>query len=269
MIANESLKTHCEELSLFLIEIEAYRKARFKRTKRKIVQAIEEDYIEEDSPMQINVSAELVQNFHDQKHDLPYDLFDEMEDEVGKLLEQGVYKNIVDDLKRNLRSSWAIVLERVTPEQAGMLFYENLFTIAPNVRELFPHDMRKQSGKLMYMVNSLLQMLDDVNKISRSAASLGARHHDYGAREFHFDAVKQALVQTLAAALGDDFTDDVKRDWAIVFQTLKDLMTVSSKGRVVVRRAKKGDYRRPGGIWAVLCCSSMCKRPSNRLGPET
>jgi hemoglobin-like flavoprotein len=42
--------------------------------------------------------------------------------------------------------------------------------------------------------------------------NLGARHHKYNINQDHYPVVRQALVETLVAALGDDFTKEVKEE---------------------------------------------------------
>jgi nitric oxide dioxygenase len=61
--------------------------------------------------------------------------------------------------------------------------------------------------------------------------SLGKRHYRYGVRSTHYTAVGEALIFTLATALGDDFTDDVKAEWLKLYTVVSDTM---QKGAALV-----------------------------------
>jgi hemoglobin-like flavoprotein len=55
---------------------------------------------------------------------------------------------------------------------------------------------------------------------------LGATHLSHGLKleKAHYDLVGQALIDTLATALGDDFTDEVKEAWLVVYATITEKM---------------------------------------------
>jgi methyl-accepting chemotaxis protein len=50
------------------------------------------------------------------------------------------------------------------------------------------------------------------------------RHRGYGVRDEHYDIVGAALLDTLAAALGDTFNSRVKEAWTEVYKTLASTM---------------------------------------------
>jgi hemoglobin-like flavoprotein len=111
-------------------------------------------------------------------------------------------------------------------DTAADLFYARLFELAPDVRPMFPEDMTEQKRKLMQMLGTAVTNLHQVDKIVGAVQDLGRRHVDYGVVPAHYDVVGQALLDTLAKGLGDDFTPEVKEAWTetyvLVATTMQD-----------------------------------------------
>ena len=118
--------------------------------------------------------------------------------------------------------------------QAADLFYGRLFEIAPQVRPLFPADLREQKRKLMAMLATAVTNLHQVDKIVPAVQDLGRRHAGYGVTADHYKPVGEALIWTLEQGLGDGFTPTVKSAWVEAYTTLAGVMTAAAKP------AKKG-----------------------------
>ena len=121
-----------------------------------------------------------------------------------------------------VRSSFA----RVVPisEQAAGLFYDRVFELAPQVRPLFKGDLREQGRKLMAMLGTITAKLDDLDTLVPAAQQLARRHVNYGVEPAHYAVVGQALIDTLARGLGDDFTPDTRAAWQTAYATLSGVM---------------------------------------------
>lgn len=109
---------------------------------------------------------------------------------------------------------------RVQPiaDQAAALFYDKLFERDPSVAPLFSGDMATQGARLMAMIGAAVQLLDRPAQLDAALAALGARHAGYGVREAHYDSVGGALLDTLAAGLGEAFTPAVREAWAALYR---------------------------------------------------
>jgi hemoglobin-like flavoprotein len=107
---------------------------------------------------------------------------------------------------------------------AADLFYDRLFTIAPQVRSLFPSDLVEQKKKLMQMIATAVAGLNQVEKIIPAVEELGRRHAGYGVTAQHYEPVGAALLWTLEQGLGADFTPPVKAAWTEVYMTLAGVM---------------------------------------------
>ena len=92
----------------------------------------------------------------------------------------------VDDIAL-VRASFA----RVAPikDIAADLFYQRLFEMAPQVRPLFPDDLREQKKKLMAMLAMAVGSLDELEALVEKVKALGARHVAYGATATHYEVV--------------------------------------------------------------------------------
>jgi hemoglobin-like flavoprotein len=123
-----------------------------------------------------------------------------------------------------VQDSWV----KVTPiaETAAELFYGRLFEIAPEVKPYFKGDMKEQGKKLMAMINTAVNALNNVEAVVPAIQELGKRHVDYGVKAEDYDSVGAALIWTLEQGLGDDFTPETKEAWATVYglvaTTMKD-----------------------------------------------
>jgi len=107
---------------------------------------------------------------------------------------------------------------------AADLFYDRLFEIAPDVRRMFPDDLREQKLKLIAMLATAVGNLHQVDKIIAAVENLGRRHAGYGVKPEHYTPVGAALLWTLERGLGADFTPPVKAAWTDAYMTLAGVM---------------------------------------------
>jgi hemoglobin-like flavoprotein len=121
-----------------------------------------------------------------------------------------------------VQNSWA----KVTPiaSQAATLFYSNLFTLDPSLKTLFQGDMEEQGRRLIDMIGTAVQKLDNVETVVPVLQNLGKRHVRYGVKEEHYKTVGTALLTTLSQGLGEHFTPQVKEAWTLVYSVMADVM---------------------------------------------
>jgi hemoglobin-like flavoprotein len=116
--------------------------------------------------------------------------------------------------------------KKVVPiaDTAADLFYDRLFAIAPDVKPLFPGDLREQKKKLIAMLATAVNNLHQVETILPAVENLGKRHAAYGVTAQHYAPVGAALLWTLEKGLGPDFTPPVKAAWTEAYMTLAGVM---------------------------------------------
>ena len=113
--------------------------------------------------------------------------------------------------------------------QAAALFYGRLFEIAPEVKPLFKGDIAEQGRKLMQVLATAVNGLDDLPALVPVVQDLGRRHVRYGVTDAHYGVVGEALLWTLGQGLGDGFTPAVKDAWVGVYIVLADTMKAAAK----------------------------------------
>jgi hemoglobin-like flavoprotein len=121
-----------------------------------------------------------------------------------------------------VRTSFAKVLP--ISGAAADLFYNRLFELAPQVRPLFPADIREQKRKLMAMLARAVGSLNNLEALAPEIKALGARHVAYGATAADYDVVGEALLWTLDRGLGEAFTAEVRNAWTNVYRLLAATM---------------------------------------------
>ena len=121
---------------------------------------------------------------------------------------------------------------RVAPiaEQAAGLFYDRLFVIAPQTRQLFAGDMAAQGRKLMATLAVVVNGLSDLKMVLPAASALARRHITYGVKPSHYAAVGEALLWTLEKGLGDAWTADTAAAWSTAYETLSGFMIQEAYG---------------------------------------
>ena len=124
--------------------------------------------------------------------------------------------------KKLVQDSFAKVVP--ISEQAAEIFYGKLFEKDPSLKPLFKGDIKEQGKKLMTMIATAVNGLNNLEAIVPAVQDLGKKHVDYGVTAEMYDTVGAALIDTLAAGLGDAFTDDVKEAWVIVYGLLATTM---------------------------------------------
>jgi hemoglobin-like flavoprotein len=115
-----------------------------------------------------------------------------------------------------IRSSFEPLKPLAAP--VAQAFYSQLFTRDPALRALFRGgDMAEQGARLMQMLGAAIDLLDRPGALTPVLLKLGQRHVDYGVETTHYDSVGAALLETLAAGLGDGFTDEVREAWTKMY----------------------------------------------------
>jgi hemoglobin-like flavoprotein len=111
-----------------------------------------------------------------------------------------------------------------TADDVGDLFYVRLFEIAPELRPLFPADIRQQSVKLVSMLGTIVAQLHDYAQLRPLLEDLARRHVSYGAVPRHYDMIGEALGWTLAKTLGARFDPTVRQAWTRAYGALATAM---------------------------------------------
>jgi hemoglobin-like flavoprotein len=130
-----------------------------------------------------------------------------------------------------LRSSFEAIAARKV-DVAG-IFYDRLFEVAPSVRPLFKSDMEEQRKKLIASLSTIVQYVDNGEKLTSYVSSMGQRHVGYGAKPEHYDVVGQVLLWTFEKVLGPDFTPEVRAAWTGAYTAVAGIMIDAATAHAV------------------------------------
>ena len=115
----------------------------------------------------------------------------------------------------------------LSSEQVARTFYARLFEMDPSLRGLFRGPLPDQGYKLMQMIGTAVMGLDRIQELVPAIEDLGRRHISYGVEKSHYNTVGAALLWTLEAALGDEFTPELREAWAAVYGVLAGTATAA------------------------------------------
>lgn len=129
-----------------------------------------------------------------------------------------------------VQSTWKIIdVIDVIALKAASLFYSNLFEADPSLKALFKGNMEDQGKKLMQMIGTAVEKLNDLENLIPVLQSLAQRHASYGVKEAHYHTVGESLLKTLEQGLGEAFTPQVKSAWIEVYSVIAETMIAHQK----------------------------------------
>jgi nitric oxide dioxygenase len=107
-------------------------------------------------------------------------------------------------------------------------FYARLFEAVPETRVMFRSDMGEQGRKLFLTLATVVDALDSLGTVLPVAEALAVRHVGYGAQDWHYAAVGEALIAALAATLDDRFDLATRDAWRCAYTLLSDHMRAAA-----------------------------------------
>jgi hemoglobin-like flavoprotein len=128
-----------------------------------------------------------------------------------------------------LQSSFEQVLGQ--KEAFAETFYQRLFMLYPQTRQLFAHtNMKHQQNVLMAALSTVISSLKNAEqeKLASILKELGRRHASYGVRPEHYPMVATALLETFALYLGGAWTRELNDAWTEAYGAIVALMSPQS-----------------------------------------
>ena len=83
------------------------------------------------------------------------------------------------------------------PKQLAARFYHELFTVAPNLRPLFPGDLTSLQGHFEAALALVVRNLHEVSALRESLRDLGAQHVHWGTRPEDYVTAREALIAAI------------------------------------------------------------------------
>ena len=121
-----------------------------------------------------------------------------------------------------VRGSVALLL----PHAADItrLFYDRLFSVAPETRALFKVDMAVQRQHFAAALSVILKNLTLLDVLTEPLRQLGHQHAAAGVRPQHYPVVRDALLHAMRHTLTHDWTDELAEDWHDLLDTVSAIM---------------------------------------------
>jgi len=107
---------------------------------------------------------------------------------------------------------------------AAEMFYDRLFSIAPELRPMFRSDMTGQGMRFIRTLRVIVQNLDEPEALHPLLEMLAKGHKAYGVKPEHFRPMGQALIWTLRQTMGDAFPEGAEIAWEIAYDNLAQEM---------------------------------------------
>ncbi len=108
--------------------------------------------------------------------------------------------------------------------KVSRVFYDRLFELNPELRELFKSDMRVQRKKFVKILTLIVENLHDAKIVGAKIKELAWKHVEYSVKPEDYTTFGEALIFAISAALGDDSTKATKEAWKNSYQTLMEIM---------------------------------------------
>lgn len=126
------------------------------------------------------------------------------------------------DLQLELQASLHLMLQ---DEVAfARLFYDKVFTIAPQARALFRSNMTDQGRLLTHMLGGIVYSLSRPAHLTTGLKKLGQSHIKYGVKPAHYPIVKQAMMEAIDETLGNLKTGKSLDAWSTALDFVMNAM---------------------------------------------
>lgn len=127
---------------------------------------------------------------------------------------------------KSIRTSFQLIEGK--EEVVTLLFYNRLFLRNPNMRQMFPGDIKQQAKKLAEVLKLMYSSLEQLDSLRPALRDLGSRHlQEHGVLKEHYLAFCQTLIETFQETAGTHFDDEAKQAWSSL---LAQVSTEMQKG---------------------------------------
>jgi nitric oxide dioxygenase len=128
---------------------------------------------------------------------------------------------------------WSFAEIYFSREESAKIFYDRLFAIAPEMRQLFKSDMEVQGKKLMDTLALAVATLDNAERLALFLEETAVRHNSYGATPERYKLVGEALLWMMEKQLKNEFTPDLRTAWIELYRhishSMQEMATAATK----------------------------------------
>jgi hemoglobin-like flavoprotein len=121
-----------------------------------------------------------------------------------------------------VKNSWSFVI--VKSEEAGLLFYDRLFEIAPELQPVFKTHPKEQALRLTNMVTNMVSRIQHLDEIIDDIRALASRHSVYGVQTVYYRVFGAALIWTIQQMMDTRWNDELEEAWIDVYSLISNAM---------------------------------------------
>ena len=103
-------------------------------------------------------------------------------------------------------------------------FYQELFRRDPALRPMFTTDLAEQQVRFATKLTEIVHAIPRLDDLLAHTRALGARHVAYGVRAADYQTVGAALLDALAAVLGESFDAPTRQAWVMAYNLMAETM---------------------------------------------
>jgi hemoglobin-like flavoprotein len=107
-------------------------------------------------------------------------------------------------------------------------FYARLFAADPTTRELFTESADTMAIKFADELGAIVEAITSYETFAPRVRDLAARHVRYGVQTRHYQPLGDALIATLAAHLGQQWTPELEAAWRRAYNLVSELMMATA-----------------------------------------
>jgi hemoglobin-like flavoprotein len=126
-----------------------------------------------------------------------------------------------------IRRSYELLAPRM--HEFTTALYARLFAARPDVRTLFTIDIGRQRNHFGAALALIVRNLATFDVLEETLHALGAGHALLGVRPDHYPPLCNALLDTLADALGPAWTPELAADWRALLSNISHLMLAGAQ----------------------------------------
>lgn len=182
--------------------------------------------------------------------------------------ERGPMSGVAQTLAR----SWARVADR--QDRLSAYFYARLFLAAPQLRDLFPIQLRAQRAKLMAAIGQAIAALDRPAEFDASLRALGRAHRRFDVEPAHHEIFRECLIEAIRVHSGTDWSEETERAWRTGYDLIAARMNAGAAAEPTpaYRFAEVLTHERRSAEVAVFTCrplEPLPYRPGQYVPVET
>ena len=124
----------------------------------------------------------------------------------------------------NISNCWSKIIAAKGIDFFVDTFYASLFKHHPEIRSLFPDNLKRQKTSLLSMLNSVVNGSDYIESLNTELTELGKRHDSAGVTKEMYGYFIDTIVE--AANLSSDFSFNEKEleAWKKALHKVSDIM---------------------------------------------